>query len=241
MKVAVVYSGLPRTTTGRPLRKFYEHSKKVFDGADFYLGTWRGQEHVMQRIFPDVPDVYYIDEPKVDYHPFIDIDPLLVPTTRVMKAKRNATNNHVFRETSSHQTKQIIGHCGMLDVIPKEYDVYVRLRYDTVVYDGDYEPFLRAAADGTTIGWGTQYIGNFENLSEFETGGKNHKGFLLDQMIMHSPDIDTNRCYKLHQEKKLISAEYGWWQVFGQGRKHRCMNGWANPDRSVPHNYLDKI
>lgn len=241
MKVAVCVSGAPRSgVKDRDLRKNYDNLKRNFPDADFYYGAWKGTEDVINRYFPDF-EVKFFDEPKVNYHPFIDIQNTN-GMGKLPKAVRRAKENQSFRNTSSHQTKQILAHCNLVGTLPQKYDIIVRTRYDTVTYHGaNFQHYIDDSYDNKrAIGFACLSINEsgFMNTRE-QVNNNYHKNFLFDQLIIHHSDIlDINYTYQLHEEKKLIAAEYGWWQVLSGGKNHRCISGWANPDKSVVRSFL---
>ena len=66
-----------------------------------------------------------------------------------------------------------------------------------------------------------------------------HYNFLFDQLIIHPKKIfNTDNVWKLHKEKLLLAAEFGWWQVLSKNNNHISISGLANPDRSVSSEFL---
>ena len=242
MKVAVAISGAARSgLSGRDLRRNYLRLKENFPEADFFLGSWFDYREVMDNFFPE-ETVYLFKEPEMNYHPFLDIDRGEFETTKIDKAIRNAQNNPKFLNTSLHQTKQIIAHAIMKSIIPQDYDVLVRARFDTLTFEGaDFTPFIEDAhKNKRAIGFATLAPGDFARTQEMKNNNY-VKNFIFDQLIIHSNKIfNPGHVYALHRDKKLVAAEYGWWQVMSKdyGDNHRCINGWANPDKSVAGIYL---
>jgi len=245
IKTCVCVSGIPRSGLGnRDLRRNLDVLKQVFPDADFYFGTWKGNESVIEKYFYD-QSVKYFDEPEITYHPFIDIDRVELGVTnneKLTKVIENAKKDRVFFETSKNQTKQILAHCYLLDTIEEKYDVVIRCRYDTIVYSkANFFDFIKQSYDkNIAIGFATLRIDqSFSKYELMPTGGTYHNSFLFDQLIIHTYSIlDRNFVYSLHEAKKLISAEHGWWQVLSKNNNHVCVNGWANPDKSVIRDYL---
>lgn len=216
MKVAVCVSGQIRGD----YNKCIDQLRLNFPNADFFVSTWKGVETEAAALF--------FDEPVMDYHPYGDIPKELILSERLAeKIPRFMANPHEVERTS-HQTKQILAHAYMVETYP-DYDVYVRSRWDTYTYpDANFEPFVVCAHnDKNAIGFGTPSQ-NISRISE-EINNPYTQYFLFDQLIIHSRDaFDPEYVYKLHKEKKLIAAEWGWYQVMSAGG-HRCMHGWANP------------
>lgn len=241
MNIAVCVSGAPRSgVNNRDLRRNYDNLKINFPDADFYYGSWKGYESIIEKYFRDF-DVKFFDEPKIEYHPFLDIE---VPdqSGKLAKAVRHAKANQKFRETSSHQTKQILAHCKLVSTLPQKYDIIVRCRYDTLTYrQAMFGQYVKDSYQNKrAIGFACLSISDsgFTKIQE-QRGNNYHNHFLFDQLIIHPNELlDIDRVYKLHEEKKLIAAEYGWWQVLSGGNDHRCLCGWANPDKSVVGSFL---
>ena len=242
MKVAVCISGLPRGKPGRDITLNFLNLKRNFPKADFYMGTWKGQESLVQTLFPD-ENVWYFDEPVIDYHPYLDIAEEDI-FKRIKKPISICRTRETFRETSSHQTKQIIAHALMVDKLPKKYDVVIRVRYDT--FTSPVAEFERYTKNAHTNKRAIGFACLKHHWSEFNSAHEvteNVERFLFDQLIIHSiENINTTEIYSLSQEKKLLPAEFGWWQVLSHPHNdnHLCVSGWANPDRSVETRFLNK-
>jgi hypothetical protein len=183
-------------------------------------------------------------EPVMDYHPYIDAPTDLIKTEKLRKMIRQSHNNEILREQYSHQTKQIIAHANMVSTIPKDYNVVIRARYDTYVSArADFNQFLNQCEnDGKTFGFAWMPgKSNFDEIYVIDRGSQYHDRFLFDQLIIHRRDrFDPMMVYQLTAEKKLLPAEFGWWQVLGEpfGNNHECICGWANPDKSVDEAYF---
>ena len=67
--------------------------------------------------------------------------------------------------------------------------------------------------------------------------------YLMDVMIMHPRKLlDTEHAFKLHEEKKLLPAEVGWWQVLSEptgGENHISMYGGAQIERFLTRTRYD--
>ena len=65
----------------------------------------------------------------------------------------------------------------------------------------------------------------------------------MDVMIMHPRKLlDTKHAFKLHNEKKLLPAEVGWWQVLSEptgGENHISMYGGAQIERFLTRTRYD--
>jgi len=243
MKVAVCISGLPRSgVQGRDLRINHALLKRNFPTADFYFASWQGQEHVVEKYFPDERVVFF-SEPAMLYHPFVDTPSNIIDTSKYHKTVRQAKENTTFYNTSYHQNKQIIAHALLVKQLPKTYDVIVRSRFDTVTFsEANFDTYIQNSYDNQqAIGFATlrQDWNEFDRPHEIATKSEYHYRFLFDQLIIHSANIfDPEYVVNLHQEKILLPAEFGWWQVLSKDDNHRNISGWANPDKSIESRYL---
>lgn len=239
MKICVCISGLPRSGIyGRDLKRNIDLLKHNFSTADFYFATWSGHEKTAKKY---ADELQIFDEPVIDYHPFIDIEPS-IDNHKFLKVVNKAKTDSVFRETSRNQTKQILAHSYLFDTIEKKYDVVIRARYDTITYkDADFSKLVKESLDqNCAIGFATLHINDsFKRIERMTKNDTYHKCFLFDQLIIHPSNLlDTSYVYDLHRNKKLIAAEHGWWQVLSNSDSHICINGWANPDKSVLREFL---
>lgn len=241
MKIAVCISGAARSgVPNRNLRLNYERLNEVLPNVDFYFGCWKGYERQINTYFPD-KNVFLFDEPKIDYHPFIDIPGN--QSKKYQKTRNQAITNKTFQETSRHQTKQILAHAYLIDSIDLQYyDIIIRARYDTIVYHkAHFNPYILDCFESKRpIGFATLLKGNFMNPIE-QINNDYTSQFLFDQLIIHRADMfDTTNVYTLSETKNLMPAEFGWWQVLSKPyeNKHRCISGWANPDKSVEKQFI---
>ena len=127
MKIAVGISGIYRPRVGS-VEKNIEQIQKKFD-ADMYYHTWDEYEK-------DIPPEYKMNsgtnfftspEPIVSYHPIYDPK----PTNNRKHAWYIRTRDP--RTKFKHSNKQIIGYCNLYDNIPKNYDLYIRTRWDVMI------------------------------------------------------------------------------------------------------------
>lgn len=245
MKVAVCVSGLPRSSIREDVRPNIERLEENFPDADFYFSTWLSQREYISKYFPD-KTVAFFPEPKVDYHPFVDVDvDFHEVTPKLEKTINQAKQNKVFRETSSHQTKQILAHAYAVDYITSDYDIIIRARWDTWTAKNAKKHFNNfakiAAAMNCAVGFGTlkEHWGMFNQPFNISDNEGYHHNFLFDQLIIHPKKIfNTYNVRKLHKEKLLLAAEFGWWQVLSKNNNHISISGLANPDRSVSPEFL---
>jgi hypothetical protein len=243
MKVAVCVSGMPRSAVKGGMVKNVSRLRSNFPDADIFFGTWLSCHDIFKSNLPEETALVFPD-PIITYHPFIDIPDELITTPKLRKTVEQAKTNPTFRETSSHQTKQILAHARMVLAHP-DYDVYIRVRYDTFTHNNtDFNKFVVDAFENKrAIGFATLRPDweRFNAIREMNNDTDYWNQFLFDQLIIHHNEVfNTDRVFTLNKRKQLIAAEFGWYQVMSKpyGDNHRCMSGWANPDKSMDPRFL---
>ena len=127
--------------------------------------------------------------------------------------------------------------------IPSEFDIIVRMRYDSIVGDHAWEKWIELAADQNVVcGFGnyradqdyTHGLEKFEpNLIEaiprtHESKRQRPRPLfddqLLDFMIIH-PRSRLQNAHNLHAVGKLYPANIGWFQVLAPGGSVQNFNG----------------
>lgn len=234
MKIAVCVSGAIRSGINRDFNLNVDRLSDVFPTADFYFATWPEYQDIMPA------GCHVFDPPEMFYHPFIDVT-INNPTPKIQKMVRQAQKQEVFREQSKHQTKQILIHSYLMDVIP-HYDIIIRSRFDTCVYkNASFDQYIdQAYRNNQAIGFATLHPSSDAFTQTYEQKNNDyHNNFLFDQLIIHPKDLlDTEMVYNMHRRAELAAAEHGWWQALSKNNNHRCIAGWANPDKSVNAKFL---
>jgi len=184
MKVAVCFSGLPRGDVENNLRIF----RSIFP-HDFFFSTWAGntlnQEHTVYQ------------EPHSDY---------LSSYVEGLSDEK--------KQLLGRGYKQIVGHAlQVLFDIPKEYDMIIRCRYDTILNEKlDWNKHIKDSYENRCIG-GFRFSvdeGDFDDTRQCHP-----KGLVLDQLIMHRRDqFDPSHVLKMFYDEKLDPCEMGWYQAF---------------------------
>ena len=245
MKVAVCLSGICRGKVQRNLDALKEHFP-----YDYFFATWKGREAEASKILPGV-EIQTFEEPKMHYHPVIDIPEELV-TTPKMKAYRQKFQNggygHDMKVRTLNHTKQVLGHAYQLQTLDPSYDMIIRVRYDVLVSDKvDFTKYLEESYNNKeAIGFGVRggrhkSIHNFKEIekiypNEMTPPDVSHDWgwYLMDPLIFHPRSLfDVGRTLKLHEEKKLMAAEWGWYQVLSKpyGDNHRSVYGGAQIEK----------
>lgn len=244
MKVAVCISGLPRSgRLDRDITLNFDSVRKKFIGADFFFGTWESHHSKTQQLFPDFA-VQSLVEPNINYHPYIDAPSDLVVTEKLRKMIHQSQINSTLRDIYLHQTKQIIAHAMMVESLPTHYDIIIRARYDTFVStEADFTPYINDCfSTKRAIGFAwVPTICNFNDAKPVPKDSQYCNRFLFDQLIINRKDmIEPLYIFELSKNKRLLPAEFGWWQVLSEpyGNNHLCMSGWANPDKSIDGRFL---
>ena len=235
MKIAVGISGIYRPKVG-PVKQNIEQIQKKFN-ADMYYHTWDSREN-------DVPEEYRFatgnsfftsPEPTMTYHPVFDPEPTLNRKhTWYRKTKDKATK-------TLHGNKQILGYCNLYDKIPKNYDLYVRTRWDVMINPHfDFAAWFDRVINEGTVGFmirdsGANYFpfrGKKGKMVAKDSSNINNNDWyqmLADNLIIHtSEQLDTSYIYQLHEDKQLLGCEWGWWQTFSKphgGLNHTSVYG----------------
>jgi hypothetical protein len=240
MKVAVCVSGAFRT--GNPkgsLVRNNEIQKIKFPDADFYYATWEGYKDEFEKVFPNEKCEYF-PEPTMHYHPYKDID-----KKDHVSERYEATENWMKKggekrlEWSSHHTKQILIHAWLTNKIKDDYDIIIRTRFDVFISkNADFTEYLEDTYTNNTINcFGATKHKKFDSINEFDSSyGARHYQWLVDQLIIHTPDaLSIDNVDLLHKQKMLHAAETGWYQVLSMSSKsnHRNHDGWVLHDKNV--------
>jgi hypothetical protein len=245
MRVAVCVSGAFKT--GNPkgsLTKNNDVLKAKFPNADFYYATWDSYKPEFEKVFPNEKCEYF-PEPHIHYHPYMDIE-----TSDYISNHYNDTVAWVKKggaerlQWTSHHTKQILIHALLIDKIKKDYDIIVRMRFDGYISKtAEFTPYLEDTFTNHRANcFGATRKERFAQLVECDKANNSlHNNWILDQLIIHNADaIDVDNVMRLHEEKKLHSAEYGWYQVISMpyNSNHRNFSGWVNHDKNVLDKFL---
>ncbi len=236
MRVAVCVSGA--CSTGNPKGDLVRNNaiqKAKFPNADFYYATWDGFRPVFEKLFPHERCEYF-PEVRMHYHPYTDIKPE-DHTSRFYQSTADWINRGGDERLkwSAHHTKQILIHSWLTKKIEAGYDVIVRTRFDAFI--SKYANFTQHLADTNKHRRANCFAATkqnqFNQLHEFNVSPETqHGSTMLDQLIIYPAGaIDHDAVNRLHKEKKLHAAEYGWCQVING--KHRNHDGWVNHDRMV--------
>ena len=201
--IAVCVSGLAR----EGYKEVLQIAKKVFPYDTFYM-QWKGYPT------PDVPNCFLTDEPVYNYHNLLDTK--TKPNCPVWRRYTKKPDGKIFRrqgllEKTKHNSKQIIAHYRLVKTLPDKYKTIIKFRYDTILSTKvDFKPYIERAQNGEVIGFSGSVPGKDVDSPLKELGKKNW--YLLDHMIFH-PREKLQNVDKLFENKNLLGAEWGWYQV----------------------------
>jgi len=228
MKVAICVGGLTYPDSNKLMKEL----KNTFPDYPIFYGVWKGRETELSKEL----NAFVYDEFEPKYHPYLDIDKNTWPPKIkdiVEKMHRHGGINSTTMKMilkAWHQTKQIIMHSYMLKDIPEEYDMIIRTRFDIWLYDKTipYNNFIKESYnENKAIGFSRKLSSN--NGPYWSAKGTNRhnwwEGFLQDLIIMHPRKLfDEKRMWELYNNKKLLAAEFGWYQVLSEphGSNHDC-------------------
>ena len=238
LKIAVCMSGIARGNVSKHISLL----KNAFPGADFYFSTWNEYDNEISQKYNSKT----YPEPKMHYNPWTEcmVDCPHLKYKAYKKAFQKGEKLST-RPKLLHATKQIIAHAYQLSDMPN-YDIIVRTRWDTVVSEKvNFSKYVRQSFDERkAIGFAIRGS-RWTNLHQFkdiehiyvsdprdQTWSRDWMYWLNDNLIIHPMDIfDCDNVHKLHQEKKLLPAEYGWYQVLSKNENHHSVYGGATIDR----------
>ena len=243
MRVAVLVSGIIKANKKFPelMARIIEVNKSIFSGADFYYATWDNEKNrkLFDIYYPE-EECHYFDEPEIHYHPYLNVPEEYHLSEDFTKKVQYFSSKRHLHEWTSHHTKQHLIHCYLLDKIEKDYDVIVRLRFDSFIHrKANFYSYVEDAYQtGYAHGFSVTKRHKFNEFYDSPEGTL--KDYMLDQLIIHNANnIDTREVYKLYEEKRLRAAEFGWYQVLSQPYVgHKNHHGFVNSHLQVNANHM---
>ena len=211
MKIAVCYSGQYRTFDG-----WQENHIDNLPEADYYYSTWSTEKDLV-----DIDNMIYFDEPVVDYN--------LYEGSFAKKYGSHIKDKPDEKKRQFTAAHQHIAHWYILQELKKDYDVVIRMRYDT--YLGPHKKQLIKLCDHTNITGQAIGIGNSSavddlnkniHLSPFVEYISTNSESMLDFMTIHKPKNIAN-VMELNEKKGLWPTNSGWWLILskpGYGHKN---------------------
>lgn len=235
MKPAICISGIARGNIKRNI----SHLKSAFPDIPMFFSTW---EETKNDISEEYNSSYY-PEPTIHYNPWCEcVVDNPHPKYHVYKKQFIEKTGIAHHKKLLNATKQLIAHAHHLDEIPKEYDMIIRTRWDTIVSEkADFTQYLNESYNNNyAIGFAIRgdrwvYLDKFKDIDHVyitdttdASWSRDWSYWLNDNLIFHRRDAyDTALVHKLHEEKRLWPAEYGWYQLLSVMDNHHCVYGGA--------------
>lgn len=241
MKIGIFISGQLRLSPEKT-DLILELLSSGFPGAEFAYCVWDYDYANCQALLDNLDNVEIVEDFSIDYSPYED-NPTASEHYQYKKKLKNPNERHL------HQTKQILLHDKLVQKYGSKYDVIVRCRWDTVVspiidftkyaekvYSDPCVMSICTRSDywdtiihiGENHGSHYPFIKHRDRKTGKITEPKCFDMFLDIGLILHRyEDWNSELVQRLHNEKKLLAAEFGWWQVMVNGTKH---NQWAHYD-----------
>ncbi len=210
----------------------------AFPNADFFYEVWNQDAKDRPETIKFLNGtVHFFEEYDINYHPYED--------------NRDAVNTHNFRKKllnpnptrHLHQTKMILNHNVMNKTyFHDDYDVVVRSRYDTTVSPTESFDWF------TNLCYNKQCVLSMHDLPTTEGKLKFfHSYGLKDQthdtqmvfdsgIFMYPAKVwNSELVIDLHNTKKLLAAEFGWYQVLvaPTSSDYYCFDGGAKLTRTI--------
>jgi hypothetical protein len=246
VKIAILVSGQVRGKWEQNILRV----RDAFPDADVFTSTWSGEGN------DDIVDFVH-DQPSIDYHPTLDTEPY--PTFKNINYKKNMENgsNSTSKKQSQYRTMQILGYDKLLNEISDEYDMCVRMRFDTYTSLDESIDWLgligRSYKENVAMGFGcrdTRWkhgvnkmvelpryyppVDRAENSDDPVMTTQDWAYYLMDPLIIHPRKLwDSKRVWNLHNNKQLKNAEWGWYQILSEPYKdnHVCYYGGAHIEK----------
>jgi hypothetical protein len=200
MKIAICYSG-----QYRPFNGWKENHKNNLPSGDYYYSTWNYEKEKVTNI----ENMIYFEPPLIDWN--------LYKTDKFLK-KHGIISDEIRSYTACLQH---LGHWFILNQLQKEYDIIIRMRYDSVLgnHKNKFEEFCEMSyKNNLAIGIGGLTRKDNSNKSfhiiepiEFDKEVE----YILDYMIIHKQKNIAN-VDDLYKTKSIFPSQFGWHQILSQ-------------------------
>lgn len=237
MKVGIFIGGQMREDV-ETLKINLELLQTGFDTDNFAFAVWDDDAEAYSDFLRTLGNVEVFDRFDIDYEPYIE-NPKAVLDYQYQKKLDSPNPRH------KHQTKQILLHNELMKKYGKNFDVIVRSRWDGTISPAiDFLDYIRETVEtpctmnictrddyhrsiitiGERASWDHSFLHHRSDETEkvyyLECGET--KMFLDSGILIHrSQDWNSELVERLHNTKKLLAAEFGWWQVLVDGTKHK--------------------
>ena len=218
MKVAVCVGGLVYPDS----EGLMDQLQIRFPDYDFFFGVWSGRENDLTNKL----NAWSFVEHEPTYHPYLDVN--LPKMARKVLAIRGDMKTKPKRlrsliDKAPHQTKQILMHSYMLDLIPPEYDMIMRTRYDVKFADNDIdwtELIEKSYNENRAVGVARKFPHMpqlFDPKGDSHWGWRLWEGYVMDMVTFHPRGLfDRELVMSLHEQQNLLAAEFGWYQILSE-------------------------
>jgi hypothetical protein len=227
LKIALCINGVYRPWVNPKPPSLLKAMKDVLSPTDVFLHTWT--EHRDSNPY----DTLHCPEPVLDYHPVDDIEGLCDHDKFISYRK-----NRTMHKKTANRNKQLLGYADLLSKIPNNYDLIIRARWETIVSPiFNYNKYIEKAMDVGPVGFMIRPNRNqsiHEDLEVSKGKADDWYQFLPDALIFHRREhYDVEYVYELHEKKKLLPAEWGWYQIMSEpfGNIHTSVHGGADVAR----------
>jgi len=223
-----------------------------FPTAEFKYLVWDYEVEQHRRLLNTISlgDLEKIPNFDIHYSPYLD-NPTASEHYQYKKKLKNPNERHL------HQTKQMLLHDHLMQLHGSKYDVIVRVRWDTWVSPLiDFTSYAKECYNNScviSINTRSDYWDDLLHIGEDHGTHAPHIkhrkpdgtidapicfDMFQDQgLIIHRrDDWNSEFVQTLHKEKKLLAAEFGWWQIMVDGTSHhrwKHYDGGAGLSRSV--------
>lgn len=161
-----------------------------------------------------------------------------------------------------YRTFQILGFDLLFNTIQKSYDYFYRVRWDTVMSDNFSLEHSKELVKHNVVGYGCdtndsrkyesvrlgRYQMRYDRLrlqrqcikKWLDSGEYDYKKltrFLSDFCIGFKYEDYVSNVWSLHEKKRLLPAEWGWYQVMNKSRSHKNVDGLVSIIRNVDDSY----
>ena len=214
-------------------QKWMDRTQEIIPHDKMFTGTWKGQDYDAD---------YYFDDPENLYHPVFDTEPYPDDASELRRdifphylerhkedpTYHNSQLRHAYASANWH--KQLLIHNEMMKSIPKEYDMIIRTRFDVIVSDQlPWKDMIKDSYDRLIPkGFNCMNYYGTHDFNRIKGMGKETTYYINDALIIHPRECwDTDLVDSLYKDKKLKSAEEGWYQILSepQGMFHKSYHG----------------
>ena len=237
MNIAVCFAGLVRGNVDKNIK-----AAKAQFGDNIYFATW---EKFKDKKSEELNCSYW-DEPVLDYNPWSECVEDS-PHPKYLGYKKIYKKDPGYRPKFLNATKQLIAHAYQLQYqVPKKYDIIIRTRYDTTISTKvDFSKYINYVSENkASVGFairGRRHsdIHSFKEIDKrYPKAGENNYShdwgwWINDNLLIHHRSrFDSQKVHDYHKTKKLLPAEFGWYQILSEGKDdHLSVYGGAALDR----------